>query len=231
MREQLVVTLTTWAARIGNIPAVLDSIFSQTLPPDVVVLNLAEEEIIPASIQQYLDRHGVRVNRVPDTRVYKKLLPTLSLYPDACVVAIDDDWLYPQGMLQEFMEVHRRHPNHPVSGNRVRAHGTYFHCGCSSLTKRKFFGKYLDRIDREVIANCQSDDTVYTFFQKMNGYTYIHTPSLFYENMTPYNPSAPYSTPDSVTPLDSWYYLCARFGHPNSRIILRLWRSLQGLFG
>ena len=167
MTEHLIVTLTTWEARIGNIPAVLDSIFAQTLKPDLVVLNLAFGLQVPAHVQAYLDSHGVEVNRVEDTRVYKKLIPTLKKHPDACVVSIDDDWIYPEGMLEEFMSIHRAHPHRPISGNRVRAHRTDFHCGCASLTKREFFGKYLDMIDADVIHNCQSDDTVYTFFLKL----------------------------------------------------------------
>lgn len=230
MKEQLIVTLTTWKPRIGNIPAVLDSIYAQTLPPDKVVLNLAYDEVVPSEVQAYLDVHGVEVNRVEDTKVFKKLIPTLKKYPDACVVPIDDDWIYPDNMLEEFMEIHRKCPWRPISGNRVHAFHTDFHCGCASLTKRAFFGKWLDRIDHEVMRDCQSDDTVYTYFQKKNGFRYIHTRSLFYENMIPYQAADPFSAPDSVTPLVSWYYLCGKHGRPNRRWLLFLWRGIQGRF-
>ena len=59
MKEQLIVSLTTWKPRIGNIPAVLDSIYAQTLPPDKVVLNLSYDEFIPTEVQSYIDAHGV----------------------------------------------------------------------------------------------------------------------------------------------------------------------------
>lgn len=230
MKEQLIVTLTTWKARIGNIPAVLDSIYNQTLPPDLVVLNLAYDEDIPPEVGKYIEEKGVEVNRVADTKVYKKLIPTLRKYPEACVVPIDDDWIYPPGMLEEFMSIHKKHPYNPISGNRVFAFHTCFHCGCASLIKREFFGKYLDYIDETVMRDCQSDDTVYTFFQKKNGYCYIQTKSLFYENMVPYNPSEPFSAPDSVTPLVSWYYLCGRYGNPNRRKLRILRRRIEGFF-
>ena len=103
------------------------------------------------------------------------------------------------------------------------------------MTKRVFFGKYLDRIDQEVMRDCQSDDTVYTYFQKKNGFRYIHSRSLFYENMEPFNAAEPFSAPDSVTPLVSWYYLCGKHGNPNRKYLLFLWRDIQGfilkLFG
>lgn len=212
--EQLIVTLTTWKARFGNIPGVLDSIFRQTLPPDKVVLNLALDETIPDELQSYLDLHQVEVNRVPDTKVYKKLIPTLKKYPDACVVNIDDDWLYPPEMLEEFMRIHQQHPDAPISGNRERAFHLPCHCGCASLTQRKFFGPYLDCIDEEVMQHCPSDDLVYTFFARKNGYTYLRTQHLYFENMTPYHPSAPYSIPNGTPIYKSWAYLTERFGLP-----------------
>ena len=41
MQERIIVTMTTYSKRIGNIPAVLDTIFKQTIHPDIVVINLA----------------------------------------------------------------------------------------------------------------------------------------------------------------------------------------------
>ena len=210
-KEELIVSLTTWKARIRNIPIVLDSIVHQTLPPDRIVLNLAFEEVIPEDIQAYIDLHHIEVNRVPDTKVFKKLIPTLKKYPEACVVSIDDDWIYPEGMLEEFMRIHQAHPNAPISGNKVEAFGCNCHCGCASLTKREFFGPYLDWIDDQVIQHCESDDIVYTFFERKNGYSYIRTDSLYFDNMTPFNPSEPYSTPASSI-IPDWHYLTGRFG-------------------
>lgn len=212
VREELVVSLTTWKPRMGNLPAVLDSIFRQTLPPDAVVLNLAFEEVIPPDVQAYLDSRGVKIQRVPDTRVYKKFLPTLEAFPDACIVAIDDDWIYPEGMLEDFMAAHRKHPGRPVSGNRVHFSGTDFHCGCASLVRREFFGELLPLIDAEMMQHCPSDDVVYTFLQKMNDRLYAHTRHLYYDNLTPYNDTAPYSGADTQAPKTTWNYLCERFG-------------------
>ena len=217
-REPLIVSLTTWKARIRNIPAVLDSIFSQTLPPDKLVLNLATNEIVPDDIQAYLDSHKVEVNRVPDTKVYKKLIPTLKQYPEACIVNIDDDWIYPSGMLEEFVRIHRQDPNHPISGNREIAFHMACHCGCASLTKRRYFGQYLDWINDEVMENCPSDDIVFSYFATKNGYPYIHTDSLYFTNLTPYNPSEALSGDSSLASLGiqkSWRYLTRRYGHPS----------------
>ena len=82
MTERIIVSLTTWSKRIGNIPVVLDTIFNQTVQPDLVVLNLAHDEIIPEDVKHYINSHNIEINRVKDTKVYKKLIPTLKKYPN-----------------------------------------------------------------------------------------------------------------------------------------------------
>lgn len=216
MQEQLIVTLTSWKPRFENLPTVLDSIFAQSLPPSKVVLNLDEAEIVPPYLQEYIDEHGIEVFRMPNTKVYKKLIPTLRRYPEAAVVSIDDDWIYPATMLEDFMNIHSQHPDQPVSGNREYISGMYCHCGCASLTKAEYFGEYLDKIDDELIANCPSDDIAYTFVIAKNGRRYVQTKDLYFTNLQTVNPAEPYS-PLSCTPIiESLEYLNARFGELGS---------------
>lgn len=215
MEEQIIVTLTTWSKRIGNIPVVLDTIFAQTMPPDKVVLNLAYEEKIPDEIQCYIDSHGVEVFRTEDTKVYKKLIPTLFRYPNDCIISIDDDWLYPKGMIEDFMTIHRQYPKYPISGNRGVAFGLQCHCGCASLTKYEYFGNLLDSIDSDIIRNCKSDDIVYTYFANKSGHPYIRTKGQYYTNMISYNNNEGYSASfdnDLYMINQSFNYLISRFG-------------------
>lgn len=213
MNERIIISLTSWRPRLGNLPIVLDSIFNQTLLPDLVVLNLADDEVLPDKIQEYLDAHKVEINRVPDTRVYKKLIPTVKKYPNDVVISIDDDFLYPLGMIQDFWNIHQQYPDFPVSGNRIVAFGMQGHCGCASLTKASYFGVYLDYIDSELIENCPSDDTVYAFFATMNGHPYIRTVNEYYLNMESVYPVEPYSDDCQWEKIkQSFLYLQKRFG-------------------
>lgn len=214
MEEKIIVTLTTWSKRIDNIPTILDTIFKQTLPPDLVVLNLAFEEIVPDEVQSYISKHNIEINRVKDTKVYKKLIPTLKKYPNDCVISIDDDWLYPQGMIEEFISIHKKYPNLPISGNRVIVCGMQCHCGCASLTKASYFGEYLNVVDDDVMMNCPSDDMVYTYFATKSGHPYVRTEHEYYENMEPFNAQEGYSQmTDEIDPiLVSLRYLEKRFG-------------------
>lgn len=213
MKEQIIVSLTTWKPRMRNIPAVLDSIFTQTVTPDLVVLNLADDEVVPEEVEEYLLSHKVEVNRMPDLKVYKKLVPTLKKYPDACVISIDDDWIYPSGMIEDFMTVHARYPDSPVSGNKVTLYGQSCHCGCASLTKAGYFGKWLDCIDDRVMECCACDDLVYTYFIARAGHRYVRTSGTYYENMTGLEDDCSYSAAVSFDLEDTWEYLQERFGH------------------
>ncbi|MCQ2154827.1 MAG: hypothetical protein MJY55_03315 [Bacteroidales bacterium] len=213
MDERIIVSFTTWKPRMKNIPAVLDSIFAQTLPPDLVVLNLDREEVLPEDIREYLAGHNVEINLMDNLKVYKKLIPTLRKYPEACVISIDDDWIYPDGMIADFMETHRKFPDSPISGNKVTIYGLACHCGCASLTKAEYFGKWLDCIDERVMRSCASDDLTYTYFIARNGRKYARTEGTYYENMESLSSEASYTNTMTADLFDSWDYLQARFGH------------------
>lgn len=183
MTEHIIVSLTSYGERLNNIPRVLDTIFSQTLPPDFVVMNLAYRETVPGHIMEYLKQHNIEITRVQDTKVYKKLIPTLKQYPNDIIINIDDDFLYPQGMIEDFLSIHKNHPSNPISGNREVFYKMQCHCGCASLTKAKFFGEYLTQIDERIIENCPSDDMVYTFFATKAGHPYLQTANEYFLNM------------------------------------------------
>lgn len=226
--ETIVVSLTTWHARINNIPVVLESILRQTLKPDAIVLNLAYEEIIPDSVNSFLEANRVIVNRVEDTKVYKKLLPTLELFPESCIINIDDDFIYPEGMIEDFMTVHGNHADKPISGNRNEYKYLNCHCGCASLTKKEFFGKSLDLLDSDVIANCPSDDLVFTYLMAREGRHYIHTHEEYFVNMQSFNSLSSYSE-SLPEPLErTWNYLQNRFGTVrNNNIIEVFFKKLR----
>lgn len=217
--EKIIVTLTSWKPRFSNIPVVLETIFNQTVKPDIVVLNIADEETVPHELQEYIDKRHIEVNRVPDTKVYKKLIPTLKKYPEACVISIDDDFLYPEGMIQDFMKIHQKYPSFPISGNRMTQYGMQCHCGCASLTKAMFLGKYLDEIDSDLMSNCASDDLVYTFLSNMAGFPYIRTNDEYFVNMESYNNIESYSPTSSNDQIVQTYnYLIMKFGGSKGRI-------------
>ena len=214
--EQVIVSLTTWRARIHNIPVVLDSIFNQTVKPDTIIINLAYDEIVPHEVEEYINEHNIVVNRVEDTKVYKKFIPTLKKFPEACVINIDDDMIYPEGMIEDFLNQHRLYPDNPICGNHSFCFGIMCHCGEASLTKLSYFGDYLDTIDSDLIAHCPSSDFVYSYFAIKSGHPYI--PSIGYYG-TEFTPASQTNESWSKNVIggrgikDTYTYLVNRYGN------------------
>lgn len=223
MKEEIIVSLTTWKPRIQNLPIVLDTIYSQTVMPDKVVLNLSYDEEIPENIQEYIDYHKIEVNFVPNTKVYKKFIPTLLKYPQACVINIDDDCIFPSSMIEDFMNTHKRYPQFPISGNKVVLFGMQCHCGCASLTKYEYFGDCLNYIDEEVMSNCTSSDMVYTYVALKNNHPYICSKEIYYENVILNDLEfAPYSKQQrdgENSAIKTFNYLIGRFGKLKSPVL------------
>lgn len=211
-KERIIVSLTSYKPRFGNLPTVLDTIFAQTLPPDKVVLNLAFDELLPDEVANYLDIHNVEIFRVPDTKVYKKLIPTLKRYPDDAIISIDDDWLYPPEMIKDFADTHKALPNNPISGNSDVIFDIKCHCGCASLTKSEYFGDWLNSIDNTIISHCPSDDMVYTYFCVKAGHPYVKTKGSYTTNMDPYNEKHAYSKEYPNGVLDTFNFLTSKYG-------------------
>ena len=199
MKEQIVVTMTSWRKRIGNIPAVLDTIWAQTRKPDVVVINLAEEEFkdrkLPDDVQAYIDAHPkIRINWVEkDTKVWKKLLPALRLYPDALFLTIDDDILYPKTMITDFMRAHKKNPDAPISGNKYRFNGVKAHCGCASLVQGKHFVTWTSFYNHKFRLSCPASDIFYTLLAAANGYFYEETNVDYQKTAVHYNDNDSYT--------------------------------------
>ncbi|MFB9652461.1 glycosyltransferase family A protein [Pseudarthrobacter oxydans] len=117
----VVVSLTTFPARIGHVSATLESIYRQNTAPAHVVLVLSKEEFVnqelPQEIEAFRDR-GLRVLFEPgNARSYKKLIPALNLFPDKVIVTADDDVIYPRLWLEELVRAHEERPHH-VLGHR-----------------------------------------------------------------------------------------------------------------
>jgi len=197
INKDIIVSLTSWPARIDNIPAVLDTIFAQSMPPAKVVLNLAACEFpnkeLPIVVAEYIRANKVEIIwHDKNKKVFKKLIPTLNKYPDVWVVSIDDDWLYPPTMIEDFWKTHLANPDQPISGNDCVLRGIKYHCGCASMTTKKFFGSYIEDIDEDLYANCDSDDVFYTFVCERNGYHYVQSKER-YDQSGAYNSTNPYS--------------------------------------
>lgn len=227
--EQLIVTMTSWTKRIGNIPRVLDSILVQTLLPDKIVINLSEEEFenktLPKDVQSYIDEHSniieVQWIKGPNTKQWKKILPTMLHYPNASIVCIDDDAEYPKDMLSVLWAAHKRNPGHPISGFKTDVFGLGVpHCGTCNLDKLEYYGNIFNYLD-DGLFEMYSSDIFFTYMAAKAGHPHVWCGKNYIsERHTFGEVSSLASSPNAgYNGLNKMYtYLVSKYGHiKNSR--------------
>lgn len=112
--SELVVSLTTFGKRIYDVYLAIESIMQGSIKPNRIILWLSEEEFKGKPLPRTLElqrKRGLQVEYCEDIRSYKKLIPTLKLYPDSCIVTIDDDVMCEFDVVERLLNSHLNHPN------------------------------------------------------------------------------------------------------------------------
>lgn len=212
--ERVIVSMTSWSKRIHNVPYVIESILQNTVKPDRIVLNLSEEEFpgkerdLPVVLMDFVDKGVLELLWTPgNLKAFKKFIPTMKKYPDDVIIAIDDDFIYPEAFIESFVSKHNECPNNPLSGNQVMLHGSNAHCGCASLIKSTYFGSYIEDLFDEEVLRLGMDDVFYTYCAALNATYYQYVGKLFFVNMKSLNPIDGLSEGDNDKNKEMEYYL------------------------
>jgi len=114
----IVVSLTSYGERAAQVHHTILSLLNQSYLTPTIVLWLADDEFSLANLPQPLtqllakvDGERFQVRFCDDIRSFKKLIPTLELFPCASIVTMDDDVIYPYNHLEKLVAKHREHPN------------------------------------------------------------------------------------------------------------------------
>lgn len=111
--NEIVVSLTTHGSRIQTVCFAVESVFFQTNKPDRVVLYLNRDEFssadLPLLLRRQMDR-GLEIRYVKDIGPHTKLLPALKEFPEAVIITVDDDYMYPFDMVERLVASHRKYP-------------------------------------------------------------------------------------------------------------------------
>lgn len=190
--------LTSYPARMHNLPAVVDALWKQTVPPKEVVLTICHRDYMTMRpvIMDILNRcnccNQLDIFEVAqDTKVWKKFLPaSMRMGSEDLIITVDDDRIMPPTMAEELLTVYAKTGN-PVSGNDVWRYGYKCHCGPCSLVWPKMFTGW-DRYYQEW-QTMPSDDMFYTMLAAKNGYRYEQSPTGWEKDIPAYNEGKPYS--------------------------------------
>ena len=115
VEQDVIVTLTSFPARLKKLPLTLETIYRQSVMPTKVVLWLAEEQFPNKSeperiLKKYIEQ-GLEIKYCDDLKAHKKYFYTLKENPEALIITIDDDIFFPTNMINNLLLVHKEFPN------------------------------------------------------------------------------------------------------------------------
>lgn len=122
--SNVIVSLTSFPARIDVIYLSIRSILYQTKRPKKIVLWLGKEQFPDGEVglsTQLLELKlfGLEIEFCEDIKAHKKYFFAFQKYPENLIVTVDDDVIYPKDLLNTLLETHQKHPECVVA-NRVR---------------------------------------------------------------------------------------------------------------
>lgn len=130
---KLVVSLTTYPARINTVYKTISTLMTQTIKADEIVLWLAEEQFPNKELPENLTRlqqFGLSIKWCENIMSFKKLVPSLREYPEDIIVTADDDIFYPENYLENLYSSYLANPE-------------YIHANRAFVIKKDKYGKYL----------------------------------------------------------------------------------------
>lgn len=119
---QVIISLTTYPARINTVYKTISTLLQQTVKPDRVVLWLASsqfpDKILPDNLTK-LQEYGLEIKWCDkDIRSFKKLVPSLIEYPDDIIITADDDIFYPNNFVENLYNAYLENPEY-IHANRA----------------------------------------------------------------------------------------------------------------
>lgn len=112
--EHVIVSMTTFPARISYVHLAIKSLLNQTIKPEKIILWLAEDQFqgvsIPASLLE-LCKYGLEIRYcAEDILAHKKYYYAMQEFPSYIIITYDDDIIYPEDSVEKLLKMHQQHP-------------------------------------------------------------------------------------------------------------------------
>ncbi len=115
IRKKVIVSLTSYGRRVNKVlPYTIISLLRQTYKPDELILWLDNEnwntDNIPVELRR-LERFGLKICFCEDLKSYKKLIPSLTRFPESLIITADDDVYYRSDTVERLVHEYELNPN------------------------------------------------------------------------------------------------------------------------
>lgn len=113
-KGEIIISLTSFPARIELVWMTVASLMNQTLKPKKIILWLSKEQFIgeetlPKSLL-ILKERGLEIRFCTDLKPHKKYFYVMQEYPEDIIVTVDDDIFYPENHLEMLWKKHLEFP-------------------------------------------------------------------------------------------------------------------------
>ena len=178
VKKKVIVTMTSWVKRIGNVKPVVESIMLNTVKPDRLYLNLSLTEFhgieLPEDLVEYFnsdDRLIINWVDGENTKSMKKVFPILEYLDDNdIIITADDDILFPSDLIESRLNDFKKYNNHPITSNESKCGiGDALVISPLSLYQKKMFNNWNKYVD-ETVIHTYNDDRTYLYILFLNGY-------------------------------------------------------------
>ena len=115
--QKIIVSLTSFPARIEYVSKTICSLLDQTLKPDMVILWLGDDKFpnkeadLPEDLLK-LKEYGLTIKWCKDIRSYTKFIPAYKEFPNDLIVTVDDDIYYDRNMLELLYNSYQQNPEY-----------------------------------------------------------------------------------------------------------------------
>ena len=114
--SNIIVSLTTYPARINTVWITIMTILHQTVKPKKILLWLAKEQFpnrekeLPSKLLE-LKPYGLKIKFCDNLYPHKKYYYTMLEHPQATIITVDDDVFYPEYLIETLIKTSKKYPN------------------------------------------------------------------------------------------------------------------------
>lgn len=125
LNNDIIVSLTSFPARINEVWKVIECLKRQTVLPEKILLWLSKEqfptdESVPPNLLDLQD-NLFQIRFVDgDIRSYKKFYYALKEYPEKTLITCDDDQFYDPNLVKRLLDNSKRHPGCIISNKTLK---------------------------------------------------------------------------------------------------------------